>query len=486
MGNSLIHHIINDFRSYSNGVLLVENNDGFLFRDDVIKLCEENSFKIVKGSSISQRIAFELRDKQSVLVLVSEDNSNYLEDIQLESSAFEFFIKDYLSGYHVPTILSESIPTLEILYQTKQIISLSKSQTLEKLLEVKFSNEKEDTTPINIEVFAKEIDEELNGTVINWVKLSKIIANGLLASIGTKQLEQVLLKINEVNNIFQIKIDKDFQSSKNSSAVKKPQIVSKILDYLEFNFKKEKVALVVVDGLSYWQYELLRKKLPGVFKEEVIYSWIPSITQLSRQAIFKGGTPEMDYRQGPRNESKLWKTYWKTKGFNEFEIKYNHQKIDVENLSNIKRFAIVYKDLDDYMHSSRDYKDLLALTENWIERSEIESVIDSLLKNNFKIFITTDHGNMQAKGWRGLNGREKLGSNKSGSRSQRHLEYSEKWLFDEFMKNNSELSESVVMEEQAIYFKNDLSFSKEETLVTHGGAHLLEVLIPFIEITNDK
>ena len=40
------------------------------------------------------------------------------------------------------------------------------------------------------------------------------------------------------------------------------------------------------------------------------------------------------------------------------------------------------------------------------------------------------------------------------------------------------------MEERAIYFKSDLSFSEEETLVTHGGAHILEVLIPFIVIQN--
>ena len=138
------------------------------------------------------------------------------------------------------------------------------------------------------------------------------------------------------------------------------------------------------------------------------------------------------------------------------------------------------------MHSSKDYKDLLKLTENWMERSKIMTVIETLLKDNFKIFLTTDHGNIQAKGWRGLLGREKLGTNKSGSRSERHLEYSEKWLSDEFINNNPELKDSVVMEDQAIYFKDDLSFSRKDNLVTHGGAHLLEVLIPFIEITNEK
>lgn len=485
MVSSLMQHIIDDFRSYTNKVLLVENNDGFLFRDDVIKLCKTNNISIVKGSSISQRVAYELRDKNSLLILLSDDNSNYLEDMKQNSSALEFFIKDYISGYHIPSILNESISTLEILYQSKQIISLNKTKTRDFIQNSIRVDKKKAFTHLDFEAFSKQINNEINKSAIDWVVLSKIIAKGLLSSIVTSQQYQVMLKINEVNEIFQTKIEKDFKSSKNSSAVKKPKIVSKILDYLDFNFKKDKVALIVVDGLSYWQYQLLSKHLPGVIKEDVIYSWIPSITQLSRQAIFKGSTPLMDYRQGPKSEDKLWKNYWKDKGFNEFEIKYNHQKIDLENLVNVKRFAAVYKDLDDYMHSSIDYNDLLKLTENWIQRSAITSTIESLLEANFKIFLTTDHGNIQAKGWRGLLGKEKLGANISGSRSQRHIEYSKKWLLDNFMSSNPELKESVIMEEHAVYFKNDLSFSKEESLVTHGGAHLLEVLIPFIEITNE-
>ena len=483
MGNGLMQHIINDFRNQSNPILLVENNDGFLFREDVIKLCNENSIKIVQGSPIKLRVEFELRDADSILILLSEDNSNYLEDINLKSSTIEFFIKDYISSYHIPTILKESISTLEILYQSKQIITLSKSQTIEELKKIKCLEKKKTVVQFDIQEFSSNIDKELSNSVIDWAKISKIISKALLGSIGTKELEGVMLTINNVNDVFQTKIEKDFQSSKNSSAVKKPQIVSKILDYLDFNYKNDKVALIVVDGLSYWQYQLLSKKLPSAFKEEVIYSWIPSITQLSRQAIFKGGAPDMDYRQGPTNESKLWSTYWASKGFNELEIRYNHQNIDLENLINIKRFAAVYKDLDDYMHSSKDYYDLLKLTENWIERSNIATVVNYLLEQDFKIFLTTDHGNIQAKGWRSLLGREKLGTNKSGSRSQRHIEYSEQWLSDEFINNNPELKGSIIMEDQAIYFKNDLSFSREETLVTHGGAHLLEVLIPFITIS---
>ena len=37
-----------------------------------------------------------------------------------------------------------------------------------------------------------------------------------------------------------------------------------------------------------------------------------------------------------------------------------------------------------------------------------------------------------------------------------------------------------------LYFNNDLSFSNSENLITHGGSHILEILIPFIQIRHDK
>ena len=189
MGNGLMQHIVDDFRNQSNPVLLVENNDGFLFREDVIDLCNENSIEIVKGSSIKQRVEFELRDANSILILLSEDNSNYLEDIKQKSSTIEFFIKDYISSYHIPSILRESIPTLEILYQSKQVITLSKSQTIEELKKIKYLEKKETILQFDIQEFSNNINKELSNSVIDWAKISKIISKALLGSIGTKELE---------------------------------------------------------------------------------------------------------------------------------------------------------------------------------------------------------------------------------------------------------------------------------------------------------
>lgn len=484
MLDNLLQSVISEFKHQASNTLLVENNDGFLFREDVIEVLKESGVVITKGNAINQRVSFELRDKNEILVLVNKNRTSYLEDIEIASVRMEFFLKAFISGYHIPSIVDQTISTLESLHSTKQLFSLSKLDTkkeIERILETQ--NEK--TSKFDFKRFSNSIEKELNKETKDWKKLAQLTSKAILETIDTSLFEDVMDSVNSVNEHFQKGLEKEYKQLKNSSAVKKPKIVSKVLDYIDFNFKEDKVALIVIDGMSMWQYQLLSKFLPGTKKEEVIYSWIPSITQLSRQAIFRGDSPIIDYRQGPTNESKLWRQYWLSKGFNPLEISYNHEQKELPNLTNIKRLAIVYKKLDDNMHSSEDFNDLLDLTENWISRTQINRVVSELLKNGFKIFITTDHGNIQAKGWRGLQGKEKLGTNKSGSRSERHLEYSEKWLLDDFIKNNSELLDSVVLEEQAVYFKDDLSFSRRDNLVTHGGAHFLEVLIPFIELSNE-
>ena len=483
MSNRLINNITVDFKNQSANVLLVENNDKFLFREDVIAELNAEGIKISQGSPLKHRIDFELRENELLLVLLSDNQQSYLEDITNQSKRYEFFLDKYLGSYHIESIINEDLQTLDKLLEKSHLVTLSKKETLNELNKLK-SIEK----PIkyDIEVLAEILENELNQEVINWATILKEISKALSATIGTNNYQSIVALTEKANEIFQKELESKYPQLKNSSAIKSPKIVSKILDYIGFNFRNDKIALIVVDGLAWWQYDLFRKKLNGSKNEGFIHSWLPSITQLSRQAIFKGDTPERSYKQNPKNEEKLWHSYWKNKGFNDFEIRYNYENLQLDNLSQTKRLAVVFKDLDDYMHSSKNYKNLLSLTKNWIDDSKVIETIDILIKEDFKVFITSDHGNIQAKGWRSLKGREKLGTNKSGSRSERHIEYSEDWLKDELLTNNPELKDSIVQDEQAIFFKNGYSFSSKESLVTHGGSHLLEVLIPFIEISNEK
>ncbi len=485
MDKGLIQHIIDNFESYNSKTLLVENNDGFLFRKDIQAILERVGIIVCTGTSLEQRIAYELREEDGILVLPNRNKVNVLEDIARDSVLLDFSLEYYMTPFHIPSIVKVEVDILEKLFKKKLLFKQNKKETLALIHEVK-SAEKRVQVPLNMDEFISDFDSELEKEHKDWNKICELISSAILSTIGSSQLQDVMKKVEEVNDLFQHVIQQNYQQSKNSSAVKKPQIVSKVLDYIDFNFRNEKIALIVADGLAYWQYELLQQSIKGIKQQYAIYSWLPSITQLSRQAIFRGDNPLLDYKQGPINESKLWFSYWESKGVNKHEIKYAHEDSDLSQLSLVSKFALVLKDLDAHMHHSHDFKMLLGLTKDWIERSKIISIIDELRDKGFRVFLTTDHGNIEAKGWRSLKGREKLGTNISGSRSERHIEYSKKWLTEEFMANNPELKDDVVMDDQSIYFKNNLSFSKSKTLVTHGGSHILEVLIPFVEISNDE
>lgn len=486
MVNSLIEHIARFFKEVSKDVLLVENNDRFLYRPDVVKVFSKYGIEIVYGSAIQRRVRFELREKDGILVLLSQQNSDYLEDIRKASTAIEFHLKDYLQGYHIPSVLNLELEILDELFRNKPLVNLNRENTIISVQKAKEHLISVPEKSIDIVQFEKKIDSLLSESIINWRLISHLIADAIAKSIGKSEFDTVYRVVNKANDYFLKNISEQYQQIKNSSSVKKPRIVSKILDYLNFNYKDKKIALLVVDGMAHWQYELIKNSLPGSKKEDIIYSWIPSITQLSRQAIFRGSIPKTNYRQNPQNEEKLWYSYWQSQGLPTNYILYQHENVDFSNLNHINKFAVVIKDLDDKMHGSTDYKDLHALTTNWVVRSKLSSVIGELLKNGFTIFLTSDHGNIQAKGWRGLKGKEKLGTNKSGSKSQRHIEYSDKWLKDQFVSANPEIYDFIVDNDNAILIKSDLSFSNKETLVTHGGAHILEVLIPFIEIKDEE
>lgn len=487
MVKGIIEHIADDLKNTNFDLFLIENNDGFLYREDVKNALHTLGIDVVNGSNINQRIHFELKDEAATLVLLCKNNTSYLEDIAKQAKVMEFRLSDYFNGYHITSIIDLELELLDKLFSQKQLVQLNKQATQQEIERVGREDEAATLKPIfDLDLWNETLEKQLNEEVINWAVVCRIISKGLLETIDTPQVEELMQRVNNINVVFQEHIKESYEQTKSSSAVKKPQIVSKILDHLSFNYLNEKIALIIVDGLAYWQYELLKNILPANKNENVIFSWLPSITELSRQAIFRGNAPKTDYRQEPKSEDKLWKIYWKSKGISSHKVRYNHETINLDNLRDITKFAIVFKDLDEKIHGSSDYKDLLRLTENWIERSNISDVINKLQEEGFKIFLTSDHGNIQAKGWRVLNHHEKVGTKVTGSRSQRHLEYSNQALLDEFMHNNPELEDKVVKQDESIYFTSNLCFSGRETLVTHGGGHILEVLIPFIEIKNEQ
>ena len=305
----------------------------------------------------------------------------------------------------------------------------------------------------------------------------------IVESLERDAYDKIEKEIDRINSEWQNGLEDRYFGQILSSFLSAPSYVGNVLNHIYTKYKNDKVALVVVDGMSFWQYLILKKSLPSTLdiQDSFIYSWIPSITMLSRQAIFKGGRPSRDYRQNPQNEKKLWFEYWRNHDFMDEEIGYEYNHLE-ENSGIAKRLAYVTAKLDDKMHASETNRDLFSLTKNWA--TSFVNDIECLIADGYKVFLTTDHGNVETNGWRKLTSQEKVYLYGDGSRGMRHLIYNDTHGMNELY--NQMEPKQVWRHDDWIVWRNRKSFlSNRDQVITHGGCHFLEVLVPFVKISRN-
>lgn len=490
--DNLLKELILNLGLQTNQLTIIKNADRFFYMPEVKAELSNIGVELVSGSALELRVHFEMTFKansEQKFCYIVDDKEDILEDMLKMSAYHDFQITSYFPEYYSETILKCSYNELCLLYRKKPTQTLSEPQTIEYLKKCN-SDEKTNKTKIKKDILSLFKSFLYSKDEINWEKSFPDLSQNVLIAIENELWEDVKSEIEVINNIFQQHIELKYKAHIIPAAyAKKPSVVSKVLPFIQMNFSpKDKVALIVIDGMAFWQYLMLAAHFNDTIEttNEVIYSWIPSITQLSRQAIFRGDNPVSKYVQNPTNEANLWKNFWNNKGVLYAQISYEYNSLNQVDFANIKRLAYVDVSLDEKMHACSDYNDLFDLTQNWIEKSEIIPNINRLISEDFTVFITTDHGNIQATGLNSLSHKQTLGTNKSGSRSLRHLEYSETWLKDKFLNDNQDWKPFLGETENTIFVKNDNAFTSNQKIITHGGSHILEVLIPFIRLKKNN
>ena len=453
---------------------VVRDTDGFLLRGDVQKWLLDDNVVIEHGSQFQLRLMFELRYKTDIenrYCFVADENIQVLPDIRQCTNIITFNLSDFFPAYHKQSIVSAPLDVMEKLYGRAQVKTLNMTET--KAL---ISQLEEQRDPMD-DILKK----------LSWITGDNIeektveVGDCIVESLGRDAYDKIEKEIDRINWEWQKGLEERYFGKLSSSFLSAPSYVGNILNHIHANYKNDKVALVVVDGMSLWQYLTLKKSLPNTLniQDSFIYSWVPSITMLSRQSIFRGGIPLRDYKQNPKNEEKLWFDYWTSHGFMVDEIGYEYNDLG-ESCGTTKRLAYVTVKLDEKMHASENNRDLFSLTQNWA--SSFVRDIKQLIADGYKVFLTTDHGNVEATGWRRLTPQEKVYVYGDGSRGMRHLIYDDTHGMDELY--NQMDPEQVWRHDDWIVWRNRKSFSSNGYQeITHGGCHFLEVLVPFVKIS---
>lgn len=457
------------------------NRDGYLTTQDCCVALAGFGVMVYSGNDLALRIVRELemdRHLESRILFVMKDEFRIMDDIATECDKVVFQFRSFFKHYAWDKVKQLSFDQMAWLYEQNGIVDIDALVNKYELYDVTSEKSRGQIAYEDLLWNWREIAADIDfNKPTEWMSKAGDI---VLSVLEIDRWNDFQKEVEAVNDRFLEFLKTGYVNIVASTCGNKyPKIVTQVLPFI--SKQRGKTALVVVDGMNWWQALLLTRsleeKLNVSAKYDCIYSWLPSVTELSRQAIFRGDIPSVDYVQGPQSESKLWKEFWTKKGVASFEHYYQHSG-RIEEETSVKRLGYVVTDIDDMMHASSDYKYLLSNTKIWVEEEEIVGNIKHLIDGGYKVYITTDHGNIDALAYKKLDYRDTLGANLS----YRHItlpEEANKAIFEaEYAGHIKQVDPS----SKTFYANGKEAFMNKGKCVTHGGTHWLEVLIPFITI----
>jgi len=175
-----------------------------------------------------------------------------------------------------------------------------------------------------------------------------------------------------------------------------------------------KIALIMVDGLAMDQWLVVRTFLASLnpsfrFLEQAVFAWIPSLTSVSRQAAFAGKAPIFfpNSIQTTDKERVLWAQFWADQGFKPNEVVYIKGLGDgsLESVSDAlshpkaRIIGLVVDKVDKIMHGMEmGTAGMHNQVGQWAKQPYLNTLLDLLLDKGFRIYLTSDHGNIEAEG----------------------------------------------------------------------------------------
>ena len=483
--DSLLQCIVKEITRPYTRLSVISNPDGFLSREDTMcTLKQQAGITVLCFSQLELRVWYELDFKEMPeehFVVLMDDTSKLVSDIYHQAFVTTFKTRELLLTYNQQAIdLSKmTYQMVAHLFENKSVSLMDRQKTTSAMeaAEAMYGKDGEDISIVK---------QNLMGIVIDWQQPLKTIdqvSRQIVKAVKQDKYKEIEPEISYINQSFQQHLDAVYKQLITAAG---PRVVHKIMSHIERTYTiGNKVALVVVDGLSYWQYTILEKYFADegiASRNGVCHAWIPSVTQQSRQAIFRGAAPERDYSQSPKNEEKLWHDYWCSRNYEDFHIRYAYETLP-EIPQEVERLAFVTMTMDDDMHSAHSMKQLYNDTEEWAKN--FVKTLKKIMDKGFEIILTADHGGVPSYAWGNLTQKEKAALYETGSRGQRHLIFNNLSTQHDFIESHKEVSDQWLISGDSVVWRNNKCFGTSDC-ITHGGSHVLEMLVPLVTLKKQK
>ena len=251
-----------------------------------------------------------------------------------------------------------------------------------------------------------------------------------------------------------------------------------------------KVLLVVIDGLGFAQWHPLRRAA-GLTVHDATGSlaMIPTLTEVSRQAIFAGALPRefAEHIRTTRVEERHWRRFWMERGVANWEV--NYTKTLGDNANSIPEphervAAVVVNAVDDMLHGAEVLGDrqVAVGVDLWARTGFLTNLVGAATRAGYETWITSDHGNLPTVPSQ-VPGEGKI-VDKAGSRVRI---YPNAVLREQAAGQGYSWDPPGLPTEKAGYFPlfapGRSGYHSGASRVSHGGISLDEVIVPVARVS---
>jgi len=461
---------------------IISDNTGLLSSPTFISFLTENQVSFIITNSIPDMLS--ITGKKEILVIITGlvDLPDFITN-KYEHRHFTYSdipLNGQLQSLLINQPVNASIQLLDYCYKNDPHIVLNQTNISEL-----FSKSVQNKGLLQIEEIFSQIKSVLtNESEYKAVLLLGKLLGELIYLSHKFSNSNYLILIPEIDNfsekfILTEKMNDAFFASLSDH----PVTVDKILHNIKSE-KKEKTALLCFDCMGWAEWFLLKDFLQDMnlsFIESELFALLPTVTSISRSAIFQGSTDVYNIKTpGKAYEEKTFASF-----FSEKETKFfnNTESLTDDSLLGYDCISILFTFFDDIAHAAQipvnGLEKLLYFDaiNSYLKNSNIKQVIETLLQNEFALYFCSDHGSVVASG--------------NGQRI-------EKYLIDNFAKRaciipatSSELTElrkvniPFVSDKVMVLPEGREMFAyKGKQEINHGGITVEEMVVPYIKVKN--
>lgn len=331
----------------------------------------------------------------------------------------------------------------------------------------------------------------------SWADHAPLLVRLSLASAAQRDGSLAALE-EPIHTAFAAALARDYVGLQQASFHHRPAMVHQIPHYLHGRHSGERVAdrvaLFIVDCLSLPLWSILRDEIQRAYElqphhESVAYAWIPTLTNVSRQALLAGRVPAQlgASIRTTAKEGVYWREFWEQHGVPAHATYYERtaeaRAADFPSIAkdpDYRRVALVFNDVDRLIHASTDITTfgfesvLRTMLRDWLTKAFGPALRS--FSEAWTIYIATDHGSHFMRNALPFKA-ERLGLERPGQRARIYsLEDSQEGSVndDVIWKSQGTLPPGFYARLAPPGFGYGLSGGWG-----HGGATWEEVLVPF-------